>query len=169
MYRRPTRSLSDHFPPGMRGTALGLYNLGPPLGQAFGVAFRRVDCARLPAGVPLSFRWIVGIVTALAVVFVREPVRGGLPDDRARGQRERSSNHRRRSSGRRVAKFLRTRCCCECRRLRRESVRHGRVAELRNAALPDAREGMTLKEVALYYSLLIGISIWRRHATPRVV
>ena len=29
----------DYFPPGMRGTALGLYNLGPPIGQALGIAF----------------------------------------------------------------------------------------------------------------------------------
>ena len=31
--------ISDYFPPGTRGTALGLYNLGPPIGQALGVAF----------------------------------------------------------------------------------------------------------------------------------
>ena len=31
--------ISDYFPPGMRGTALSLFNLGPPIGQALGVAF----------------------------------------------------------------------------------------------------------------------------------
>src|SRR6188768_2861845 len=31
--------ITDYFPPGQRGTALGLYNLGPPIGQALGVAF----------------------------------------------------------------------------------------------------------------------------------
>jgi MFS family permease len=31
--------ISDYFPPGRRGVALGLYNLGPPIGQALGVAF----------------------------------------------------------------------------------------------------------------------------------
>ena len=31
--------ISDYFPPGTRGTALGLFNLGPPIGQALGVAF----------------------------------------------------------------------------------------------------------------------------------
>ena len=31
--------ISDYFPPGMRGTALGLFNVGPPMGQALGVAF----------------------------------------------------------------------------------------------------------------------------------
>ena len=38
--------ISDYFPPGQRGTALGIYNFGPPIGMALGVAFglrRRMD------------------------------------------------------------------------------------------------------------------------------
>src|SRR5690606_35842869 len=31
--------ITDYFPPGMRGTALGLFNFGPPIGQMLGVAF----------------------------------------------------------------------------------------------------------------------------------
>ena len=31
--------ISDYFPPGRRGTALGIYNLGPPIGAALGIAF----------------------------------------------------------------------------------------------------------------------------------
>ena len=31
--------VSDYFPPGTRGTALSIYNLGPPIGLALGVAF----------------------------------------------------------------------------------------------------------------------------------
>ena len=71
--------ISDYFPPGTRGTALGLFNLGPPIGQALGVAFG--------ASIAAAYSWrsafvclgAVGIVTALVVwVFVREPVRGGL-------------------------------------------------------------------------------------------
>src|SRR6187402_2843058 len=31
--------ISDYFPPGRRGTALSLFNLGPPIGLALGVAF----------------------------------------------------------------------------------------------------------------------------------
>jgi MFS family permease len=30
--------ISDSFAPGRRGTAFGLYNLGPPIGQALGIA-----------------------------------------------------------------------------------------------------------------------------------
>ena len=31
--------ISDYFPPGRRGMALGLFNLGPPVGAAIGIAF----------------------------------------------------------------------------------------------------------------------------------
>ncbi len=83
--------ISDYFPKGRRGAALGLFNLGPPIGQALGVAFG--------AAIAVAFSWrhafialgAVGIVTAVIVVLiVREPRRGGLDatveqaeDDRA--------------------------------------------------------------------------------------
>jgi predicted MFS family arabinose efflux permease len=71
--------ISDYFPPGRRGTALGIYNLGPPVGAALGIAFG--------ASIAAAFSWraafvvlgAVGLVAALAVVLmVREPPRGGL-------------------------------------------------------------------------------------------
>ncbi len=71
--------ITDYFGPGMRGTALGLFNLGPPLGNALGVAFG--------ASIAAAYSWrdafivlgAVGIGTALIVFLtVREPVRGGL-------------------------------------------------------------------------------------------
>jgi len=71
--------ISDTFPPGRRGTALGIYNLGPAFGAALGVA--------LGASIAAAYDWrtafivlgAVGVVTALAViVLVREPRRGGL-------------------------------------------------------------------------------------------
>ena len=37
--RPPMRSSRDYFPAGRRGTALGIFNLGPPIGLALGVAF----------------------------------------------------------------------------------------------------------------------------------
>ena len=72
--------ISDYFPPGRRGTALGLYNFGPPLGQALGVAFG--------ASIAATYSWrnafvvlgAVGIVAALMVyLLVREPAR--VPTD----------------------------------------------------------------------------------------
>src|SRR5882724_8970785 len=71
--------ICDYFPPGRRGAALGLYNLGPPIGQAMGVAFG--------ASIAAAYSWrnafvslgATGIVAALVVfLFVREPARGGL-------------------------------------------------------------------------------------------
>ena len=71
--------ISDYFRPGTRGTALGLYNLGPPLGNAAGVAFG--------ASIAAVYSWrdafiavgAIGVVTAAIVwLTVREPKRGGL-------------------------------------------------------------------------------------------
>ena len=66
--------ISGYFPPGRRGTALGLYNLGPPIGQALGIAFG--------ASIAAAFSWrhafialgAVGVFAALMVLLiVREP------------------------------------------------------------------------------------------------
>ena len=39
--------ITDTFPPGTRGIALGIYNLGPPIGAALGIAFGACDRRRL--------------------------------------------------------------------------------------------------------------------------
>lgn len=71
--------ISDYFPPGTRGTALSIFNLGPPIGQALGVA--------IGASIALAFGWrqafvavgAAGVFAALLVlVAVAEPRRGGL-------------------------------------------------------------------------------------------
>lgn len=71
--------ITDYFPPGRRGMALGLYNLGPPIGAAIGIAFG--------ASVAAAFSWraafvvigVVGLVAAAALMLiVKEPKRGGL-------------------------------------------------------------------------------------------
>ncbi|MES1198595.1 MAG: MFS transporter [Pseudomonadota bacterium] len=76
--------ISDYFPRGRRGTALGVYNMGPPIGAALGVAFG--------ASIAAAFSWrdaflaigVVGVLAAIAVlVFVREPRRGALDADAA--------------------------------------------------------------------------------------
>jgi predicted MFS family arabinose efflux permease len=150
--------VSDYFPPGMRGTALGLFNLGPPLGQALGVAFG--------ASIAAAYNWrsafislgVVGIVTAVFVwVFVREPVRGGLdpPMDGLAPGAEAPK-----------AAFWST-----CRKffshpvLLRVSLACGATQFITYAVLNFTtlflmrEKGMTLNEVAIYYALLIGISI----------
>lgn len=69
--------ITDTFPPGRRGIAFGIYNLGPPIGAALGIAFG--------ASIAAFFHWrdafiaigAVGVVTAVLVrIFLREPERG---------------------------------------------------------------------------------------------
>jgi len=71
--------ISDYFPPGRRGRALGFYNIGPPIGAALGIAFG--------ASIAAAFSWryafvvlgSVGLVAVVGVLFlVPEPPRGGL-------------------------------------------------------------------------------------------
>jgi MFS family permease len=71
--------ITDYFPPGRRGTALGLFNLGPPIGQALGVAFGAALAAAYSWRMAFLVLGAVGIVAAFVVMFgVKEPVRGGL-------------------------------------------------------------------------------------------
>lgn len=69
--------ITDTFAPGRRGVAFGIYNLGPPIGAALGIA--------LGATIATLFDWrdafiaigLVGIVAAAALPFViPEPQRG---------------------------------------------------------------------------------------------
>ncbi|MDY6944498.1 MAG: MFS transporter [Pseudomonadota bacterium] len=71
--------ISDYFPASRRGTALGLFNLGPPIGQAFGVAFGAKIAAAYDWRLAFLLLGAAGLVAA-AVVWgmVREPKRGGM-------------------------------------------------------------------------------------------
>jgi MFS family permease len=69
--------ITDTFPPGRRGFAFGIYNLGPPIGAALGIA--------LGATIASLFDWrdafiaigIIGIIAAIALpLIVRDPGRG---------------------------------------------------------------------------------------------
>ncbi|WP_066798612.1 spinster family MFS transporter [Sphingomonas soli] len=69
--------ISDYFPAERRGTALALFNLGPPIGQAVGVAFG----AKIASAYDWRLAFILlggaGLIAALAVWgMVREPKRG---------------------------------------------------------------------------------------------
>lgn len=149
--------VSDYFPPGTRGTALSIFNLGPPIGQALGVAFG--------ASIAAAYDWrsafvalgAMGIVAALIVlVFVREPVRGGL--DRS-------------ATGERVIQPAKAELWSTCRNFFADPVlmclslacgatQFVTYAVLNFTTLFLMREkGMTLNEIAIYYALLIGIAI----------
>jgi predicted MFS family arabinose efflux permease len=150
--------ISDYFPPGRRGTALGLFNLGPPVGQALGVAFG--------ASIAAAYSWrdafvaigIVGIVTALIVyLFVREPARGRL--DPAPAGREAAGPAE-------PARFWATcrmffsRPVLALMALASGITQIVTYATMNFATLFLMREkGMTLGEVAIFYALLVGLGM----------
>ncbi len=81
--------ISDYFPARRRGTALGIYNTGPGIGAALGVAFG--------ASIAAAFNWryafvvlgSAGIFTAVAaLLIVREPPRGGMDPVSAQAARK---------------------------------------------------------------------------------
>ena len=150
--------ITDYFPPGRRGTALGLFNLGPPLGQALGVAFGASIAAAHSWRSAFFWLGLVGIVTAVFVrLFVREPARGGL--DAAGPARHAQA------AAPKAAFWATCRMFFAHPVLLRVSLACGATqfvtyATLNFTTLFLMREkGMTLKEVAVYYALLVGVTI----------
>lgn len=69
--------ISDTFPREQRGTAMGIFNLGPPIGSALGVAFGASLAAAFDWRVPFYVVGAIGVVTAVLVYFlIPEPPRG---------------------------------------------------------------------------------------------
>jgi len=69
--------ITDTFRPGERGTAFGIFNLGPPIGAALGIAFGASIAALLDWRIAFVAIGAVGVVTAILVpLIVREPRRG---------------------------------------------------------------------------------------------
>lgn len=150
--------ISDYFPSGRRGTALGIYNLGPPIGAALGVAFG--------ASIAAAYSWrdafivlgSVGLLGALLVVLiVKEPRRGGL-DSAAHSDPA--------SVGAAASGFLRT--------IRMFFTRPALVlAALGSGATQVVtygagnfttlflmrEKGMTLGQVAIYYALVVAVGM----------
>ncbi len=150
--------ISDYFPSGTRATALGLFNLGPPLGQALGVAFG--------ASIAATYDWrsafvvvgAIGIATALMVyMFIREPVRGGL--DRAPAVVPGEPAATRAGFRATIAMFF-SRPVLVLVSLACGATQFVTYASLNFTTLFLMREkGMTLEQIAVYYALLIGIGV----------
>src|SRR5690349_20202037 len=71
--------IADSFPPGRRGTALGIFNLGPPIGAALGIAFGASIAATYGWRTAFLALGSVGVLAAFVTwLVVREPARGGL-------------------------------------------------------------------------------------------
>jgi len=69
--------ISDSFPRERRTTAMAVFNLGPPIGSALGVAFGASLAAAFDWRTPFYVIGAIGVVAAVAVyAIVREPARG---------------------------------------------------------------------------------------------
>jgi predicted MFS family arabinose efflux permease len=149
--------ISDYFPPGRRGTALALFNFGPPIGMALGVAFG--------ASIAAAFDWrtafislgAVGLVTAAFVwFFVPEPKKGGLdapaqPLPEATGPTPGFWS---------TMRMFFTRPVLLLTALASGAIQFVTYATLNFTTLFLMREkDMTLQELALYYSVLLGAGI----------
>jgi MFS family permease len=146
--------ISDYFPPWSRGTALGIYNLGPPIGAALGIAFGATIAAAYSWRRAFIVLGAIGVLTAVAVLLiVREPVRGRLDSAAARASVGRVS------FGQTLLVFFSNRA------LLLAALGSGATQFITYglgnfATLFLMREkGMSLREVAVYYALVVGIAM----------
>jgi MFS family permease len=76
--------ITDTYAPGRRAAALGIFNLGPAIGAAAGVAFGASIAERFGWRMPFIVVGLIGVVTAVMVgLVIREPERGAT--DAVRG------------------------------------------------------------------------------------
>jgi len=146
--------ISDYFPPGRRGTALGIYNLGPPIGAALGVAFG--------ASIAAVYSWrdafivlgSVGLFAALLILMiVREPVRGGLDKPAVDASAALSG------FGHTIAMFF-SRPALVLAALASGATQMITYGAGNFTTLFLMREkGMTLGQVAIWYALVVGIGM----------
>ena len=146
--------ISDYFPPGRRGTALGIYNLGPPIGAALGIAFGASLTAAFSWHLAFLVLGAVGLVAAIAViVFVREPVRGGL--DRPTGRPTASKA----GFWQTLSMFF-SRPTLVLTALGSGATQFITYGMGNFTALFLMREkGMSLEQVAIYYALVVGVAM----------
>jgi MFS family permease len=149
--------LSDYFPTGRRGTAFGIYNLGPPIGAAVGIAFG--------ATIAAAFNWrrafllvgAIGVVVAVAVLFiVQEPHRGGLDYRELDRSRQTASQ----------AGFWQTFAMFFARPTIVLTALGSGATQFITYGLGNfatlflmREKGMSLRQVAVYYALVVGIAM----------
>lgn len=149
--------ISDYFPPQRRGMALGVFNLGPPLGQALGVAFG----AKIAAAYDWRHAFILlgatGLVAAGMVwAIVREPKRGATDPAHHTTAPDLGEAT---SFGRTVRMFL-SRPVLLLVSLAAGATQFVTYATLGFTTLFLMREkGMTLDQVAVWYALLLGFGV----------
>ena len=142
--------ISDYFPPGRRGRALGLYNIGPPIGSALGIAFGASIAAAFSWRYAFAFLGAVGLIAVVGIlVFVPEPRRGGL--DRISDLQPESKTGFQET----LAMFV-SRPSLVLVALASGANQFITYGLINFAVLFLMREkGMTLKQVAVYYALVV--------------
>lgn len=145
--------ITDYFPPGRRGTALSIFNLGPPVGMALGIAFG--------ASIAAAFSWraaflvigAIGIAAAVATwLLVDEPRRGGLDVSPAMTEEKAGFWST-------LAMFF-SRPSLLLAALASGATQFVTYGMGNFTSLFLMREkGMTLTEIALYYSVLVGVGM----------
>lgn len=147
--------ISDTFPRAQRGTAMGIFNLGPPLGSALGVAFGASLAAAYDWRVPFYAVGAIGVLTAFAVyALVPEPMRGRYdpaPAAIATGPEP--------SFGQAIIGFFSNKVLAVA-ALASGAANFITYGLANFATLFLMREkGMTLDEVAIWYALAIGLGM----------
>jgi MFS family permease len=140
--------ISDYFPSGRRGTALGIYNMGPPIGAALGVAFGAYIAAAYSWRDAFLVLGAVGLVASLVLLLiVREPVRGGLDPKPASDTR---------AGFRQTVRMFFSHRAIVLAALGSGATQIITYGSGNFATLFLIREkGMTLREVAVYYALVL--------------
>lgn len=152
--------ISDSFPAKRRGTAFGLYNLGPPIGQALGVAFGASIAAAYSWRSAFMLLGAAGVVMAIVVFLtVREPKRGGMDAVATEAAGDVAPAPVRESFWKTCGMFF-TRPVLILVALASGATQFVTYASLNFTTLFLMREkGMTLREVAVWYALLVGIAV----------
>src|SRR5580692_11502459 len=146
--------ISDYFPPGRRGRALGLYNIGPPIGAALGIAFGASIAARFSWRYAFVLLGSAGLVAVIGIlILVPEPRRGGL--DRISNQ----AGQGKKGFAETLAMFV-SRPALVLAALASGANQFVTYGLTNFAVLFLMREkGMMLKQVAVYYALVVAIGM----------
>ena len=149
--------ITDKFPPGRRGTALGIYNLGPPIGAALGIAFG--------ASIAAAFDWRDAFI---AIGVDRHRHRAGVCVWSSASRRAARLDARRvaarRSKAPASGATLRVFFSQSGARCSRRSAAARRSSSLMAWATSPTlflmrEKGMTLREVAIWYALVVGVGM----------
>lgn len=146
--------ISDIYPREQRGTAMGIFNLGPPLGSALGVAFGASLAAAYDWRIPFYVVGAIGVLTAVIVYLViPEPERGRFDPAPA------SVAAPAQSFGAAIRAFFGNRILAVA-ALASGAANFITYGLSNFATLFLMREkGMTLEDVAIWYALAVGLGM----------